>query len=320
MGTFNENISILANSKNDIATSLRRKNIELSYTEGFDKYSRFIGQMNSENTYDWSSIGYDGMPKFLKKGFNFVRDRMLPYYKQGINYMVDESTNTFKKYSNFTASPIFPAIKFPNATSMQQVFFQSPIMFIGDIYFPDRDVSVYRMFDQCYTLKYVGNMFTGKCTQINAPFNECKSLRKIKSIDFASVEQDSLVCGATAALSSLTVKNIGMKDLSSDTVVNLDFSHTPSWGVNCRFDPNAHQTIVDSLINFSCDRTYHNYSGTFRIELPTNYYKLLTRSEARAILAKGYVLFTGYWLQRPNGTWYLDHEDIYTENHFPETL
>ena len=59
MGTFNENISILANSKNDIATSMRRKNVNtLSYTDGFDDYPRYIATLPPEKTYDWTSVGY----------------------------------------------------------------------------------------------------------------------------------------------------------------------------------------------------------------------------------------------------------------------
>jgi hypothetical protein len=78
-----------------------------------------------------------------------------------------------------------------------------------------------------------------------------------------------------------------VKGIGSDTAPNAYFNTLYLWGVNNNKEPNAKQSLIDSLITYSIDRS----GGTSQtLKLSTNTKNALTPTEKVAIQNKGYTI------------------------------
>jgi hypothetical protein len=78
-----------------------------------------------------------------------------------------------------------------------------------------------------------------------------------------------------------------LKGIGSDTASNAYYDGLTFWGVNSDDEPNAKQSLVDSLITYSTDRS----GGTPQVlNLSTNTQNALTETEKNAIQTKGYTI------------------------------
>lgn len=78
-----------------------------------------------------------------------------------------------------------------------------------------------------------------------------------------------------------------VKGIGSNTASNAYYTTLANWGVNSDDEPNAKQSLIDSLITYSTDRSG---GTTQRLSLSTNTKNALTATEKAAIQAKGYTI------------------------------
>lgn len=81
------------------------------------------------------------------------------------------------------------------------------------------------------------------------------------------------------------VKDIGLER----TQTSVDFTYADAWGVNSDTIPDAKQSLLDSLITYSFDRTSKEYSAC-RVILASKTKAVLTEDEIAQITAKGYTI------------------------------
>ena len=148
----------------------------------------------------------------------------------------------------------------------------------------------------CYALEYVGKIDTSECTSFWGLLGNAYSLKRIEELDLGKVAtwgSGSFVSWPSNApvLEYMLIKNI-FRLPSQTTHI---FSGAPKWGINSDENPDARQSLVDSLLTYSYDRVNDpdelgTAGTTCTITLSANSYAQLTASEIEQITAKGYTL------------------------------
>ena len=148
----------------------------------------------------------------------------------------------------------------------------------------------------CYSLEYVGKIDTSECTILWGFLYNDYSLKRVEEVDVSKVSSwggnGSVTWpGNTPNLEYMLIKN--MFRLPSKT--SHVFTSAPKWGINSEENPDARQSLVDSLLTYSYDRVNDpdnlgTAGTTCTITLSANSYAQLTASEIEAITAKGYTL------------------------------
>ena len=148
----------------------------------------------------------------------------------------------------------------------------------------------------CYALEYVGKIDTSECTSFWGLLGNAYSLKRIEELDLGKVSQwgsSGFVSWPSNApvLEYMLIKNI-FRLPSQTTHI---FSGAPKWGINSEENPDARQSLVDSLLTYSYDRVNDpdnlgTAGTTCTITLSANSYAQLTESEIEQITAKGYTL------------------------------
>jgi hypothetical protein len=78
-----------------------------------------------------------------------------------------------------------------------------------------------------------------------------------------------------------------LKGIGSDTATDAYYNGLTNWGVNSDDEPNAKQSLIDSLLTYSTDRS----GGTAqRLNLSTRTKNALTEDEKSRIQARGYTI------------------------------
>lgn len=153
------------------------------------------------------------------------------------------------------------------------------------------NTNMYQMFYYCQELEELPAMDTSKVTYMSSFIYNDSKLRRINSISVKSDSQhttsDSYLCSWTTMnnLSYMLIKDLGT--LQDDKGWN--FSRFPVWGINDDYNPDARQSLIDSLITYSFDRTAAGFSP-ITITLHANVKALLTEDEIAQITAKGFTI------------------------------
>jgi surface protein len=146
-------------------------------------------------------------------------------------------------------------------------------------------------FDGCSSLTSIPELNTEKATTMGSCFNKCTKLKRISGISFKSVPSissySSFFFGYTAntTCSYILIKDIG----TNSNCTTLDFTYARAWGVADTDNPDARQSLIDSLLTYSFDRASAGYSNC-TIKLYSTVKALLTQEEIDAIQAKGYII------------------------------
>lgn len=171
----------------------------------------------------------------------------------------------------------------------------------------------YHTFEGCSSLEWIGELPTLRFPMV-IPFSGCSRLRHIEMVDWTNCNEtsnsyssnDRWKSNGNTALRYVVIKNIGKTQTT-----RYCFLHSlTAWGKNSTDEPNARQSLVDSLLTYSFDRAQANAdakqaaidAGTYdestwtdpylshTIRMATATYNLLTAEEREAITAKGHTL------------------------------
>lgn len=169
----------------------------------------------------------------------------------------------------------------------------------------------YVEFGGCSLLEWIGDL---SCFNVAAAFKfftGCSWLRHVEFVDFIARNQTSnsynannVFSDGVAKLRYIVIKNIGYKSTSLYEYLQS----LTVWGKNSTDEPNARQSLVDTLTVYTFDRAQANADAkqaaidagtydegtwrdpypTFTIRMATATYNLLTSEEKAAVVARGY--------------------------------
>ena len=147
------------------------------------------------------------------------------------------------------------------------------------------------MFQQCPKLETLGVINSVAATNMSYMFDTTSKLRRIEALSVKSMTKmgytDVFGFSDCPQLRYFVCKDIGTQ--SSVTSVQFTYYKLTNWGVVNEEQPDAKQSVIDSLITYSYDRASAGFS-TCKITLSDNTKALLTEDEIAQITAKGYTL------------------------------
>jgi surface protein len=146
-------------------------------------------------------------------------------------------------------------------------------------------------FDGCSSLTSIPELNTGKVYTVGSCFSGCTKLKRISGISFKSMGSLSSYANFFFGYSSnTTCSYILLKDIGTNSAcTTLDLTYARAWGVVDTDNPDARQSLIDSLLTYSFDRASAGYSNC-TIKLYSTVKALLTQEEIDAITAKGYII------------------------------
>ena len=169
----------------------------------------------------------------------------------------------------------------------------------------------YTEFSGCSLLEWIGDLSCIKAAGIYGYFDGCSWLRHVEFVDFSNRNQTgnqynagNILSAGVTRLRYIVIKNIGYKS----TALYEFLQSLTAWGKNSTDEPNARQSLVDTLTVYTFDRAQANADAkqaaidagtydeetwrdpypTFTIRMATATYNLLTSEEKAAVVARGY--------------------------------
>ena len=158
---------------------------------------------------------------------------------------------------------------------------------------------VWFLFDGCLSLTNIGDLDISSATSSVGFFQSCLNLETAGTVtlygksepfevgdNFIDIQDKRT---PPAKLRQITLRNLGnvINSSSATSAVAITINY-PAWGSS---DEAARQSLVDSLLTYSIDRTAKGW-GVCRLGLPAAVIARLTNEEKAAITAKGYSLVT----------------------------
>ena len=142
-------------------------------------------------------------------------------------------------------------------------------------------------FANCYKLTVIPSLNTGMCNNLQGIFEISDNLVRVEGIDMKSVSGNQSLFGSVLfdnrRLRYLLIKNFGNSNMSTSYT---DFSKLSQWGTNNTANPDAKQSLIDTFITYSIDRS----SNPMTVTLHSNTYNKLTADEIQQAANKGYNL------------------------------
>ena len=170
------------------------------------------------------------------------------------------------------------------------------LKYVGDISIPNNKVfGTSQVFENCYALEYIGRIHgEGASVLYPAGFKNCYSLKRIEEFPFLNIQNPPNNDGF---LNCVNLEYLFCKDFGKSSTMTAygTFQRLGKWGINSEENPDARQSLVDSLLTYSYDRVNDpdnlgTAGTTCTITLSANSYAQLTASEIEQITAKGYTL------------------------------
>lgn len=142
-------------------------------------------------------------------------------------------------------------------------------------------------FANCYGLTVIPKLNTGRCNNLDSIFQNCNNLVRVEEIDMKSVSRNQSLFGMVFSdnkkLRYLLIKNFGNSNMSTSY---KDFNKLSSWGSNDATNTDAKQSVIDTFITYSINRS----SKPMTVTLHSNTYSILTADEIQQAANKGYNL------------------------------
>lgn len=159
--------------------------------------------------------------------------------------------------------------------------------------------NVWSLFDGCLSLTNIGDLDISSATSTVGLFQSCLNLETAGTVTLYGKSEPFQVGDnfidiqdkrtPPAKLRQITFRNLGNVINSSGATGSVTINiYYPAWG---SVDEAARQSLVDSLLTYSIDRTAKGW-GVCRLGLPAAVIGRLTNEEKAAITAKGYSLVT----------------------------
>lgn len=129
------------------------------------------------------------------------------------------------------------------------------------------------------------------CTSWSYFLADCTALKTITgSISLKGAKSSVSSGGITGYTLLSNLRKFNIRDIGyTSGCTSFDVHYLGNWGVNTDEIPDARQSLFDSLITYSFDRTSAGYS-TCAIKLSKTTFALLTDDEKAQITAKGYTV------------------------------
>ena len=142
-------------------------------------------------------------------------------------------------------------------------------------------------FQNCYGLTVIPSLDTGRCNDLYGIFEGSNNIVRVEGIDMKSVSNNQSFFGLalfdTPKVRYLLIKNFGNSNLSTSYT---DFKNLSYWGINDAADTDAKQSVIDTFITYSINRS----SKPMTVTLHSNTYNVLTADEIQQAANKGYNL------------------------------
>ena len=169
------------------------------------------------------------------------------------------------------------------------------LKYVGNIATPpNKTLGLTAFAEGCYALEYVGRITGGKPMGFSLVFKNCYSLKRIEELPFEGMPNPA---NNEGFLNCINLEYLLCKDFGKSSTMTAFgvFQKLDKWGINSDENPDARQSLVDSLLTYSYDRVNDpdglgTAGTTCTITLSANSYAQLTASEIEQINAKGYTL------------------------------
>lgn len=147
-------------------------------------------------------------------------------------------------------------------------------------------IDMSRAFANCYDLTVIPSLDTGRCNNLQGIF-EVSGIVRVEGIDMKSVSGNQSLFGSLIIddryLRYLLIKNFGNSNMSTSYT---EFKKLSYWGTNDATNTDAKQSVIDTFITYSIDRS----SNPMTVTLHSNTYSKLTADEIQQAANKGYNL------------------------------
>ena len=193
-------------------------------------------------------------------------------------------------FNGCTKLQVVPDLNVSSPTGSYQFSGCTNLLEVGDIGSESGTISVYYMFQNCTHLRRVGSIHAKISGSTGRMFYMTSALTHIESINFSLQTTVYTNTGNQTFTSTSNLRYVVLKYLgtpSNCTALNL--SLITNWGVATTAEPDARQSLIDTLITYSFDRVMAGYSAC-TITLSANTKALLTEEEIEQITAKGYTI------------------------------
>lgn len=175
--------------------------------------------------------------------------------------------------------PKFAERMFSNCTSLTQVN-------IKDIDF-SQCVDMSYAFDNCSGLTVIPSLDTGRCDNLQGIFEGSINIVRVEGIDMKSAAGKQSLFGLIVfdipKIRYLLIKNFGNLNMPTSYA---EFNKLSYWGSNDATNTDAKQSVIDTFITYSIDRS----SKPMTVTLHSNTYNVLTADEIQQAANKGYNL------------------------------
>ena len=142
-------------------------------------------------------------------------------------------------------------------------------------------------FSNCIDLTVIPRLNTGNCTKLVSIFSGSNNLVRVEGIDMKSVSGNQSLFGSLYSdnkkLQYLLIKNFGNSNMPTSYT---SFKRLSYWGTNDATNTDAKQSVIDTFITYSIDRS----SNPMTVTLHSNTYNILTADEIQQAANKGYNL------------------------------
>lgn len=142
-------------------------------------------------------------------------------------------------------------------------------------------------FYNCKYLTVIPRLNTGNCTKLDSIFYGSTNLVRVEGIDMKSVSGNQSLFGSLYSdnkkLRYLLIKHFGNSNMSTSYTY---FKRLSYWGLNDEANPNAKQSLIDTFITYSIDRS----SNPMTVTLHADVLARLTADEIQRAANKGYNL------------------------------
>lgn len=175
--------------------------------------------------------------------------------------------------------PRYASRMFTNCDALTQVN-------IKDIDF-SQCIDMSEAFAYCYGLTVIPSLDTGRCNNLQGIFENPGNIVRVEGIDMKSVTGNQSLFGSilfdNRKLQYLLIKNFGNSNMSTSYT---EFKKLSYWGSNDATNTDAKQSVIDTFITYSIDRS----SKPMTVTLHSNTYNKLTADEIQQAANKGYNL------------------------------
>jgi hypothetical protein len=223
------------------------------------------GGSSSGNGLDFTELGYPSTPYYIQEAFDYAKE---------IKENFPEDTNLSYKWQEDKKLVYFPAVDMSSVNNL------------------------FEAWRGCENLEYLPALNTWSCTNFHSCLLECTNLRRVEYLDLiANVCTHPWGPGFSykenryEKLRYVMLDNIGSSSVQTaeGKVYTLNVSNLSMWGIPDDFNPDARQSLIDSLITKSKSVKHLNLFKA-EIYINENTYNLLTASEISQIENKGYTL------------------------------